>query len=1786
MYEKAHAIAAPLAESGAAVLVIHSEEDGAEKTGPGTWINVEQTLFFGRKFQVLLNAVEAHSRLLLIQADASSTDWHSVFRRFASLCEEAPDIGLWSPTIDNSAFPNAIVTLGPAEGGLIPVVQTDAIVLGLHPAITGHLGRLDYEDNNLGWGIDWAAISFCRQEKLRVVRDLEIRIHHPKSRGYESLFATEQMTSFLSQLPASATEEIQDATRIIQKKDRARRGATHTLGRHETPVIDYEETEMTLPHDILDDISFLAVFPGRVVLAPKTSRTGFSVIQGTTEYHATSLTKNEQKPRLLPFDLSDVAEVVKEFSTGENWSCPGQSTLRYIIPEGSPSVDLTVIPPTEIPADAPSLTLFLGAAAHRADMDLLVEWRDAQDESWKEENWIKIDTSFSGSRQDADYQRIEIPVMETNRPRILSVRLFYWTNTGTGGEPGVALLTRPYLIPSRDINNHAVLNVFTSDAPFDADALIEINVKPSDNDIFLKSPNKSYKLAPAQDDGVQMGLENGELVVSASTYRTATLYINDWSTRRLWVGPEPEPLQLNAYLLSDPSTVIQVRDASGNVTLAEYVPPPKEKGQDMDQLLVDFHIDHFDAAGASGWAWYPADHDRSVLVEVLYAGKVVASTIASEFRPDLLSAGRGSGRYGFRLVFEHEYDSTKLRLRIGQAAELPVVALQLPPKLQVVERHSRGLPKVEGNVDRITRREASGWIWCPSLPDLPLVVEARLDDRVIGRALANKMRADLIPWGKGTGEYGFHLQFYETLFEDRIPTFHILEEKDTDLPADLTIPPLSKTEQLALKGGGDSTRLVEDHEFFTQPGPEFEDPDPSILEALNRTKLDETPLVFAYYLPQFHSLPVNDRYWGKGFTEWRQLARALPRFPGHYQPRIPRDLGFYDLNDESVLQRQVELAKGAGVEAFCYYYYWFNGERVMERPLDQLMASDIDMPFMIMWANENWTKTWDGLDQEVLLRQDYRDEDEDALLADLARHFADPRYVTLDGRPLFFLYNPRHLPNTAETIERWREKLRENHGVDPLMFMAQAFDTTDPRPFGLDGAIEFPPHKLATPHPGRLTPDAYSKTYSGRVIDYQDFVETSLGEMQPEYPLIKTVVPSWDNDARRSGRGTVLEGVSPKKYQAWLEGVIERACDAPIHGKPMVCINAWNEWAEAAYLEPDVHFGGAFLNATARALVSSIDSYVPFAEREPLPPVTVILPCYNHARFLPERIQSILSQRVPVSEIIFLDDCSTDDSVQVARDLLADSPIDYRIEVNEANSGNVFRQWLKGISLASNELIWIAETDDSVDPGFLSEILPAFLDDSVRGAYGRIRCIDPEGNLRTDLDTYYDGLKYQSWNTSSIISAAKSFEFDFSVRNIVPNASGFVFRKPVLSETEEERLLQYRFAGDWYFYALLLRGGRLAYRARAKSWFRVNPESASRSAFFTDRHLQEHKMVLADIASLYGLPDDALQEHAARLAAYLKGRDADELGAELRPDQQADSDGSGDRPLRICIAAHSFGVGGGEVVPLELANKMRRLGHHVTYLVMEETPPGQASIRSRLRMDIPVVQWDHVKGDIETFLKDYRIDILNSHNVGVDYHLYRLDVDLPCAWVSSLHGGYETVTDLLKPGFISYVSGKVDAWLSLAAKNEEILKRAGLVGADFRQSFNSVPDIPVAWIDRATFREEHGLGESDFALMICSRAIEEKGWRHALNVVRKINKVQDRTVHLFLIGEGPVRGPLEEEFGADDRVHFMGYVETPMRFNKCFDAAIFPSTYPGETFPLFLVECLEAGLSYHHDRHG
>jgi glycosyltransferase involved in cell wall biosynthesis len=350
--------------------------------------------------------------------------------------------------------------------------------------------------------------------------------------------------------------------------------------------------------------------------------------------------------------------------------------------------------------------------------------------------------------------------------------------------------------------------------------------------------------------------------------------------------------------------------------------------------------------------------------------------------------------------------------------------------------------------------------------------------------------------------------------------------------------------------------------------------------------VDPAVRLIAFYLPQFHPIPENDLWWGRGFTEWSNVTRALPRFAGHYQPHLPGELGFYDLRLPDTLRRQAALARQFGVGGFCFHHYWFGGRRLLETPIELLLAHpDIDLSFCICWANENWTRRWDGAEHELLIGQSHSPEDDIAFARHLEPMLRDRRYIRVDGRPLLIVYRVGILPDPLATARRWRAHLARAGLGDPYLVMAQTFGDEDPRIHGFDAAVQFPPHALGHAPSIMDRLQVYEPGYESRVLDY-DYMADHLSQTPPTpYPLFRTVCPGWDNEARRPGRSITFAFSTPEKYGRWLETACRVALEAS-PGRRLVFVNAWNEWAEGAHLEPDRHFGRAYLHATARVLAT------------------------------------------------------------------------------------------------------------------------------------------------------------------------------------------------------------------------------------------------------------------------------------------------------------------------------------------------------------------------------------------------------------------------------------------------------------------------------------------------------------------------------------------------------------------------------------------------------------------------
>jgi GT2 family glycosyltransferase len=352
------------------------------------------------------------------------------------------------------------------------------------------------------------------------------------------------------------------------------------------------------------------------------------------------------------------------------------------------------------------------------------------------------------------------------------------------------------------------------------------------------------------------------------------------------------------------------------------------------------------------------------------------------------------------------------------------------------------------------------------------------------------------------------------------------------------------------------------------------------LDNLNRVKL------IAFYLPQYHPIPENDLWWGKGFTEWANVARARPNYKGHYQPHLPADLGFYDLRVAEVMEQQVELAKRYNIYGFCYYYYWFNGKRILEMPLERMLETGKpDFPFCLCWANENWSRRWDGSEDDILLSQNHTDQDDRSVILDLIRYLRHPNYIRIDGKPMILIYRIGLFPDIQRTAQIWREVCREENLGEIHLVMAESFEHSlmgsDPHKYGLDANLEFPPHNMAI-H-GSSSGAIINPDFSGKIFNYRNEALKYVGREIPGYTRYSNVMPSWDNTARKQNGSIIFDQAAPGAYQAWLEAALQRTREQLAGDQRILFINAWNEWAEGNHLEPDQRYGHRYLEATRNA---------------------------------------------------------------------------------------------------------------------------------------------------------------------------------------------------------------------------------------------------------------------------------------------------------------------------------------------------------------------------------------------------------------------------------------------------------------------------------------------------------------------------------------------------------------------------------------------------------------------------
>ncbi|RLJ77688.1 glycosyltransferase WbsX family protein [Pedobacter alluvionis] len=351
----------------------------------------------------------------------------------------------------------------------------------------------------------------------------------------------------------------------------------------------------------------------------------------------------------------------------------------------------------------------------------------------------------------------------------------------------------------------------------------------------------------------------------------------------------------------------------------------------------------------------------------------------------------------------------------------------------------------------------------------------------------------------------------------------------------------------------------------------------------------------AIYLPQYHTIKENNEWWGDGFTEWTNVKKAQSLFKNHYQPHVPLNKNYYDLSSNDVLIEQAALAKEYGIYGFCFYHYWFNGKLLLEKPLHHLLqSSEPDFPFCLSWANENWTRRWDGDDQQVLKQQNYSLEDDFNHINYLLPFFKDQRYIKIDGKPVFLVYRSELHPDIKEATNIWRREAKKAGFPDLFLIRMENFKRQlNPSDHGFDAGMEFAPdsllrgNKIAKKNIALyLVKKLLHKTgikksvhFDNGIYSYTRVVKNMINRDNPGYKYFRCICPSWDNSARRKKNATIYIDSTPELFAHWTKKMKEYTEQNLPENEKLLFINAWNEWGEGCHLEPDELWGTRYLQA-------------------------------------------------------------------------------------------------------------------------------------------------------------------------------------------------------------------------------------------------------------------------------------------------------------------------------------------------------------------------------------------------------------------------------------------------------------------------------------------------------------------------------------------------------------------------------------------------------------------------------
>jgi glycosyltransferase involved in cell wall biosynthesis len=570
------------------------------------------------------------------------------------------------------------------------------------------------------------------------------------------------------------------------------------------------------------------------------------------------------------------------------------------------------------------------------------------------------------------------------------------------------------------------------------------------------------------------------------------------------------------------------------------------------------------------------------------------------------------------------------------------------------------------------------------------------------------------------------------------------------------------------------------------------------------------------------------------------------------------------------------------------------------------------------------------------------------------------------------------------------------------------------------------------------------------------------------------------------------------------------------------------------------------------------------ARLDRLPRVSVIIPNYNHARFLRQRIESVLAQSYRNFDLLILDDCSTDNSREVIEEYCRRYPETVRCLYNERNAGNVFRQWRKGIEATTGELIWICESDDFCEPDFLDKLLPLFNDRSVNLAFGRIQFSDADGGPRPGLDAYREGAEAGIWGQTLVQPACRWFGRAFGVNNVIANVGGCVWRRQPIDARVWDEAGSYRILGDWFLYLHIAGTGQIGYEPAAVAHFRQHGENTSVTAFHTPGYYHEHERLMLEIKSFWPIPDDTVRAFHGKIAHQYAHFGVDRDHGPL--DRHVDLPrllAPGSIAPHILIAFLGFHSGGGEVFAIQLANALRRSDCRVSMLALDMLDINQQMLDA-LDASIPVYDADQAfETGADRFLRDAGISVIHTHMLSMDWFLLEFcRLTPPVPYLVTMHGSYEASS--ASDELLARMIPKVSHWVYTTPRNLERLSMA-----------NAMPD------DAEPFpmtREDLGISEEAVVFAFVARGIPRKGWRAIIQAFVKLRARQpDAAIHLLLCGDGPETDRQRASAQGTPDMTFLGYQSRINGLYRLSDCAVIPTRYPGESFPLCLIQALQTG---------